>query len=430
MNSLRARLLLSAGGVLLVFIVLTGVALDRALSSYARQAEFDRLQGLAFSLLGATEVDAAGGVSAGIDQIPEPRLQQPESGLAALIYNADGRIVWRSPSLLEPLSSLQLPKVNEWVFLGENAFTLSYGFEWVLENNPSQTYALQIQEQNSPLQNQRRSFTHKLWWWLAGITAALLVALLSLMRWGLKPLYKISADLDRIRNKEKARLSVSVPDEIRPLTANLNALLEHQENRQKRFRNALADLAHSLKTPLAVLRGQIPSDDIAAQEQLDQIDSIISYQLKRAATTGSKALQTRIAVHPIVERITHALKKVYVEKEINFINEVPKSLAIPFDEGDLMELLGNIIDNAAKNGAERVKISGGRSLHAIVVIDDGPGFPGHAQNLLQRGVRADSRTPGQGIGLAVANDIAFAYGMKLKLGNSNTGAKVELLFSG
>ncbi len=427
MNSLRARLLLSAGGVLLLFIVLTGVALDRALSSYARQAEYDRLQGLAFSLLGATEVDATGGVSASTDRIPEPRLQQPDSGLAALIYNADGKIVWRSPSLLKVLSSQYLPKVNEWVFSGESVFTLSYGFEWILDNGQPQTYALQIQEQNSPLQNQRRSFTHKLWWWLGGITAALLVTLLVLMRWGLKPLNEIGLDLDKIRNGEKTRLSFAVPQEIRPLTSNLNALLEHQENQQKRFRNALADLAHSLKTPLAVLRGQIPYCDAAAQGQLDQIDNIIGYQLKRAATTGSKALQTRVAVYPVVERITNALKKVYVDEKINYINQVPKSLTIPFDEDDLMELLGNIIDNAAKNGSKEVEISADLSLHSISVADDGPGFPEQADNLLLRGVRADSRTPGQGIGLAVANDIASAYGMRLELGNSDNGAKVVLL---
>ena len=426
MNSLRARLLLSAGGVLLLFIVLTGVALDRALSSYARQAEYDRLQGLAFSLLGATEVDAMGGVTASIDRIPEPRLQQLESGLAALIYNADGKIVWRSPSLLKALSSQYLPKVNEWVFSGESVFTLSYGFEWILDNDQPQIYALQIQERNSPLQNQRRSFTHRLWLWLGGITAVLLVTLLALMQWGLKPLNKISADLDKIRNREKTRLSIAVPMEIRPLTSNLNALLEHQENQQKRFRNALADLAHSLKTPLAVLRGQIPRNDTAAQGQLDQIDNIIGYQLKRAATTGRKALQTQIAVYPIVERITSALKKVYIDKKINYINSIPDSLAVPIDEGDLMELLGNIIDNAAKNGGKTVKISEDQSLRAIVISDDGPGFPKDAKSLLRRGIRADTRTPGQGIGLAVANDIALAYGMELTLGNSSAGARVVL----
>jgi two-component system sensor histidine kinase PhoQ len=246
------------------------------------------------------------------------------------------------------------------------------------------------------------------------------------MQWGLKPLNKISADLDKIRNKEKTRLSMSVPMEIRPLTSNLNALLEHQENQQKRFRNALADLAHSLKTPLAVLRGQIPRNDTAAQGQLDQIDNIIGYQLKRAATTGRKALQTQIAVYPVVERITSALKKVYVDKKINYINSISESLVVHLDEDDLMELLGNIIDNAAKNGGKTVNISEDLSLRAIVISDDGPGFPKDAKSLLRRGIRADTRTPGQGIGLAVANDIALAYGVELTLVNSSAGARVVL----
>jgi two-component system sensor histidine kinase PhoQ len=427
MNSLRARLLISAGGVLLLFIILTGVALDRALSSYARQAEYDRLQGLAFSLLGATEVDAKGEVSASVNRIPEPRLQQPDSGLAALIYNAGGRIVWRSPSLLEALPNSQLPGINEWVFSGESIFMLSYGFEWLLGNNQSQTYALQIQERNSPLQNQRRSFSHKLWWLLGGITATLLITLLSLMRWGLKPLNKISTDLDEIRNGKKARLSSVVPLEIRPLTSNINALLEHQEKRQKRFINALADLAHSLKTPLAVLRGHTQNNDPVVQEQLDHIDDIIGYQLQRAATAGGKVLQQPIEVYPIVERIIAALKKVYADKRIRFYNQVIESFKIPFDEDDLMELLGNLLDNAAKHGGNKVEISVNQNLHSIVITDNGPGFPEDAQNLLRRGVRADSRTAGQGIGLAVANEIAVAYGMKLVLGNSNTGASVTII---
>ena len=175
-----------------------------------------------------------------------------------------------------------------------------------------------------------------------------------------------------------------------------------------------------------MLRGQIPRNDTAAQGQLDQIDNIISYQLKRAATAGHKALQAQIVVYPIVERITNALKKVYVDKKINYINSISESLVVPIDEGDLMELLGNIIDNAAKNGCKTVKISEDQSLRAIVISDDGPGFPMDAKSLLQRGIRADTRTPGQGIGLAVANDIALAYGMELRLGNSKAGAKVVL----
>lgn len=431
MNSLRARLLLSAGGVLLLFILLTGIALERALSSYARQAEYDRLQGLAFSLLGATEVDANGGISTGLERIPEPRLLQPESGLAALIYDADGKIRWRSPSLLTALPTPQLPGINEWVFSGRNAFTLSYGFEWLLDDDRAQVYALQIQERNSPLQSQRRSFTLKLWWWLAGITAALLLTLLALMRWGLTPLKKISADLDKIRNGKKSRLSAAVPTEIRPLTSNLNALLEHQENQQKRFRNALDDLAHSLKTPLAVLRGQIKRDDTAANEQLDQIDNIIGYQLQRAATTGSKALQKPVALHPIVERIIKALEKVYADKKIHFSNQISESLAIPVEQEDLMELMGNLLDNAAKHGGRNIEISAQSDPEMEIIIqDDGSGFPDNAKNLLQRGIRADGRTPGQGIGLAVANEIALAYGMKIEPGNSSKGAKVTIRPSG
>jgi two-component system sensor histidine kinase PhoQ len=424
MNSLRARLLVSAGGVLLFFIVLTAVALDRALSSYARQAEYDRLQGLAFSLLGATEVDSVGNVSASIVGIPEPRLQQPESGLAALIYNADGKIVWRSPSLLKPLPSPQLPRVNEWVFSGNRIFTLGYGFEWLLGDNQSQIYALQIQERKSPLQNQRRSFSHKLWWWLGGITAILLMTLLSLMHWGLKPLEKISMDIEKIRAGKKTRLSSKVPTEIQPLTSNLNRLLAYQEGQQKRFRNALGDLAHSLKTPLAVLRGKITQEEARV---LDQIDQIIGYQLRRAATSGRRAFQKPTALHPVVERIISALKKVYAEKSPVFLNQIPEASEVAIEEDDLMELIGNILDNAVKHGGNTIKIRASQAPDLRIVIqDDGPGFPEEPGAMLTRGVRADSRIPGQGIGLAVANEIALAYGMRIDLESSSQGAQVTI----
>lgn len=430
MNSLRGRLLLSAGAALLVFTIITGFGLQTALVRYTAEAEYERLQGLLFSLLGATEIDYDNGAAQIIlSRVPEPRLGQPDSGLNAIIYSDQGNPLWVSPSLLRVPNSVALPPVNEWSYLKKPHFSLAYGFEWVLADDSFGRYGLVVQDLNSPLARQQRRLSGQMWLWLLAFSAALLFTLLAVMHWGLRPLKRVPNELAEIRSGGRKRLSGAMPKELRPLSRSVNALLSHEERMRERFRNALADLAHSLKTPLAVLQNHSQHDALVS-DQIRSMENIIGYQLKRAATAGSKPMQEPVKILPIVKRLQSVLEKVYADKKPQFDLQISDEFGLPIDQDDLMELLGNLLENAAKYGQGRVRVSQVQdAVAAILIEDDGPGFPLDAEKLLQRGMRADERASGQGIGLAVVSDIMNSYGATLSLRRSDLGgASVRLEF--
>lgn len=432
MNSLRLRFLIGAIVLLCLFVILTGYALQTALDHYSKQAEYNRLQGLVFSLLAAIDVDQNGRVTVTVDDVPEPRLQQPDSGLTAVVYALDGSPLWQSPSQLSSPASSVVPEPGGWVFIDSSGYSLNFGFEWELSNQKLHRFALEVTEHTSPLTTQRKAFARQLWLWLSVLSALLLILLLALLQWGLKPLRGVTHELEQVRNGDKEQLEQLSPQEIQPLTDGINTLLVHERRQQQRYRHALDNLAHSLKTPLAVMQSQSQSPSPGMiNEQVSRMEQIISHQLQRAATAGRQALRKPILIRPVIERLIVAMQKVYLEKNLQFENLLPESATLAMDEADLMEMVGNLLDNAAKYANSRVRVTFSSSDHPQLCIeDDGPGITAvNKSELLQRGYRADTRHDGQGIGLTVANDIANAYTAKLSLSDLiPEGTKVTIDF--
>ena len=208
------------------------------------------------------------------------------------------------------------------------------------------------------------------------------------------------------------------------LTDNLNHLLVRERAQQQRYRDALADLAHSLKTPLALLKGVAGDPQLLSQtlpEQLERMNHIVAYQLQRASTAGAARFAVALAVNPVLDKTAASLRKVYAEKGLQ-LDIVADEVLWKIDEGDLYELLGNLLDNACKWCRQRVRVtlaSDADALH-LEVADDGPGVA-DPQAILRRGVRADEQVPGHGIGLAMIADIVHAYGGELAIRRSNLG---------
>lgn len=441
LNSLAARLLGAAAVVLLAFVALTGLALERAVRERALQAERDKLQGLTYALLGNAEIGADGGFTLAAQSLPEANFGRPGSGLYALVFGAEGQLLWRSPSVIDPIPLRVAPAVGDWRFVtpsesGGQWLKLAFGIRWIADNGKDYRYTLLVAESAAPFAAQLARFRGALWLWLTLAAGLLLAIQLAVLRWGLTPLRRLSRALGEIETGATAEIEGNFPAELRPLVASLNALLASEKARLERYRHALADLAHALKTPVAVLRGVAESSGpIGAKErksldnQLARINEIVDYQLQRAAAAGTRTLAPPVAVRPIAERLLGALRKVYAERAVAFSCDVPEQLRAAVDAGDLTEVLGNLLDNAAKYGRGHVVIAaqatpGGTE---ITVDDDGPGFPQDAARLLERGVRADSRREGQGIGLAVAAEIVRAYTGELRLEATPAGgARVRL----
>jgi two-component system sensor histidine kinase PhoQ len=434
-----------AGLVLAVFIALSAFALERAFRDSARSAREERLLAQVYLLMAAAEVDAQGRLT--VSNSPsEPRLEMPGSGLYATVSDGQGRTVWRSPSALSeevpsdtglPAGSQRFEQVT--ASAGRGFFLQSFGVSWATAGG-SYPFTFSVAEDLKPYQEQLNVYRRSLWGWLGAMALLLLVAQSLILRWGLSPLRRVADELTRLEQGQQEQIGGNYPTELRRLTDNLNTLLTHERAQQKRYRDALADLAHSLKTPLALVRGALkqsrPEPEAARtlEEQVERMDHIVGYHLQRAAASGRSRLIAPQPVRPAVERMLKALAKVHAGKCID--TEVAMDAALRFrgDEGDLLELLGNVLDNACKWCRSKVRVSAAlkEGQLALSVEDDGPGIPdADAERVQQRGIRADQSVPGHGIGLAVTRDIVEAYGGRILIARSALGgAAVTLLLPG
>lgn len=445
--SLQARLLLAALLVLLAFTLLTGAALDRAFQGSAESALQNRLQGYLFALLAAVDVDANGRPRF-TRKLPEPRFDQPGSGLYARVVDADGTSRLRTPSLLglslpPPPARLAVGRFHyqDLQLNGHPHYQLSYAIRWELEGQRSVRLIFQVIEDLQAYQRQINEYRQSLWSWLGGAALLLLLVQALILRWGLQPLRKVTAELELIEQGRIDHLAGEYPQELQQLTDRINELLVHTRQQLARYRDALGNLAHSLKTPLAVLNNSLSLHKVEAElhaeatAQLQRIQQIIDYQLQRAATAGQTTLQAAITLEPVARQIATALQKVHADRQLEIELEIPPTLQCHCDRGDLMEILGNLLENACKWARRRVILSAGKTDDGTICLrieDDGPGIPAAVRDRVrQRGERADAGTPGHGLGLAMVQEIVLLYGGELHIGDSPLGgAAIEVRLPG
>jgi two-component system sensor histidine kinase PhoQ len=270
------------------------------------------------------------------------------------------------------------------------------------------------------------------------MTFLLIISLAVLFRNVLKPLRRVEHEIEDIEAGRLPELGKGYPRELIGVTENMNTLLRSERERMSRYRNTLGNLAHSLKTPLAVIRNQLSSPQLRGvegaqqlDEQVGRMDDIVRYQLKRAAASAGLTLGAApVMLIDVVEPLVSTLRKVYFERRIACAAEVGPECAFLADKGDLMELIGNLLDNAFKYCREQVRISvqplpvadSRRNGLSIVIDDDGPGISADKrQHVLERGTRLDERASGQGIGLSVVRELAELYRGTVEIGESDLG---------
>lgn len=414
-NALRTRMVVSVLLVLAIFLTAAGIGQERAFRAAALSAEQDKIRGLVFALLGATEPAPRGGVVIADFDLPDSRLTQPESGLAAWLLNRDGNIVWRSPSALQAPPEVRVGDVGEFRFRETEAdFITSYHVRWLGNDAEAQHYRLVIEASKKPFSEQLTAYRRQLFGWLIAAATGLLITLAGTLSWLIMPVRRMERELRAVERGDATEIGGRYPDELQPLAGALNAMVQSERNQQARYRNALGDLAHSLKTPLAVLDGMLregSDDPQRMREQVDRMRQITDHQLARASHAGRRTLAEAITLRPLVDKIVNSLSKVYRDKAPSIDLRIDPSLRVRADEGDLYELFGNVLDNACKWCSQKVLLTAERegSALCIVIEDDGPGFPDDAEGLLRRGSRADEQRPGQGLGLASVNDLVGLY---------------------
>jgi two-component system sensor histidine kinase PhoQ len=434
--SIRARLILGAALVLVAFMTFAGVALQRAHADSVQAAHFARLQGTVYLLLAGAEVDASGALVMP-SGLAEPRLSLPGSGLYASILNVNRRETWQSASSVgaNPPFQRDVP-VGQWRYEvmdgpGGAFLAAGYGVKWAGPGAPA-TLVLSALEGKAAFDREVKAFRRTLWGWLIGSGVLLLLSQTLLLQWGLAPLQRVAQEVSRIEHGEQTEVQGRYPAEIAALTGNLNTLIKQERVRQTRYKEALSYLAHSLKTPLAVLRtaldepAQLPA---TVADQVARMDDIVQHQLGRAGASGSARFAPYLQLAPILGRIRDSLGKVYADKQLEFTLDCLPDLSWRIDEGDAFEMLGNVLDNAAKWAKQRVAVKAwpeGGSLK-VRIEDDGPGFS-DTQAVLQLHVRMDEKVPGHGVGLAVVNDLVASHQGQLELSRSRWGGgQVDIL---
>ena len=442
MLSLSARQLIAAGLVLIAFLSVTGLVLDRAFREGVLTAVQERLQTQVYMLLGAADLDENQQLILP-PALPEVRFSNPESGLYAAVLDKDNHWIWKSESLLgfylQPYADAPAPGESHFSEIDSEVgglFLLGFTVSWEVAPENYREYRFWVAEARDGFNDQVNRFRRSLWIWLLAAALVLLAVQSLILRWSLQPLHRIAREVTEIETGQRSELSGHYPSELQALNDNLNHLIHHSSNHLERYRNALGDLAHSLKTPLAVLRSAVDKPPAQSDllntvyQQVERMNQTVDYQLQRAAASGRIALTSPIEVAPVVQKITDSLNKVYREKNLEFLLDVDVQAKFYGDEGDLMEILGNLADNACKWAKSQVKISAhqikGQSRLAalsLAIDDNGPGIPDdQIETILDRGGRADPETPGHGIGLAIVKDIVEeVYQGQLNIEKSELG---------
>ena len=259
-----------------------------------------------------------------------------------------------------------------------------------------------------------------------GLIAAVVVQ----VRVGLRPLFALRREVASVRNGESDRIRGDYPTELRPLAEELNGLMTHTQEIVERQRNHVGNLAHALKTPLSVLLTEAeqqpgPLANVVTR-QAQAMGQHVDHHLRRArAAARTQGQGERTAVAPVIEDLSRTLEKIFRDKVSGIDWQCPESLEFLGERQDLLEIAGNVMENACKWCAGRVKVTaeadGPRQLR-LTVDDDGPGLAADQRTVvLKRGARLDEQTPGSGLGLAIVDELARAYGGSIALDTSSMG---------
>jgi signal transduction histidine kinase len=438
-RSLRLRLLLLATVAIAFALFVSGAVLVRLFTHHVEEREFAELANHQNQIVAAIQIDPNEQLSLATAPA-DPRFSIPNGGLYWQIEQSSGAPTLRSRSLWE--TELNLPPDNikdgsphRHAIVGPNNTTL-LGIERGVTIGPDSrpravrlTVAVDRREVDKAVADFRQVIAAS----LGVLGIALLAALLVQIEVGLRPLTRLRTALQGVHSGSVERVTGAFPTEVQPLIEDMNALLDRERKNNTRAREQAADLAHGFKTPLAVLstvsRDLARAGRLAAaseiETQIDMMGRHVRRELARARTVGASTIgQTAVHVRPVLTKVVAALSRISADRALAWDVQIADDATFLGDENDLLELVGNLADNAAKWASTRILVRAYRSENKLKlhVEDDGPGIPmGAESEVLVRGRRLDETSDGSGLGLSIVARIVEAYRGTLVLSQASLG---------
>ena len=446
MRSLRFRLLTAAAVSISLGLVAAGFGLVTLFERHVERRLEVELETDLRQLMARIEVARNGRIHV-VSDLADPRFEEPLSGLYWQIQDDERSTLLRSRSLWDarldlPQDVLGLGVVHHHTLDGPAGQSLMVRERQIILRPQTEARRLRVAVaiDRQDLGRARQAFSTDMLPYLSLLAFALILASWIQVRMGLAPLHRIRRGIAAIRNDTTQRLSDTFPDEVEPLVDEINQLLDERDAAVDKARAWTADLAPGLKTPLTTLNADAQRLRSAGQiEMADNLDQLarsmqqrVDRELIRARLRAAGAATARHSqLSAVVDGVVQTLRRTPMGEGLDWHIDVPADLVLPPPKDDLTELVGNLLDNAAKWARHTVGVTSEDSLPVRLVIeDDGPGVPDDKLAVLcVRGLRLDEQTAGSGLGLAIVSDIVEAYGGELSFSRSELGGmKVCLTF--
>ncbi len=449
--SLARRMGLIAAAWISVLLLGGGIALERTLTAQV-EANFDeQLEYILTAMIASAEIDAFGEINF-YSTLGDQRFLEPGSGLYWQI-SGQGHDPWPSRSLWDRTLKLQGPGASkskatfdsEPHFYNSNQFRgepLRIAERTLILPGSETRWTFAVASATAQMDQQIARVRLILIWSFAVLGLGLMVLASLQIRYGLSPLRRVRAAIQKLRTTGDNRITDPLPAEVQPLVDEVNALLEHTERQAEEARRHAGNLAHALKTPLTVLTNAATAHasdlDEAVMRETRTMQRHVDHHLARARAVGRRAVgHARTNVHASADAVRRAVERLYPQGRFDIAGS--RSATVAIERQDLDEILGNLIENAAKYGGGSVFVTidpeeavppGAQSASCVIWIeDDGPGIPEDQRAAtFERGARLDTDKPGTGLGLAIVRDVAEIYGGSVRLDESEDlgGLLVEL----
>ncbi len=434
-GSLKLRLIFAAALGISLSLVLAGMSFYVIFQRYVERAAIAELENHFIQLVASIRVDDAGILRAR-SSLSDPKFQKPYGGLYWQINEAAQTPI-RSRSLFD--DSLPVPATSNseaqlkdevHIIIGPESAKL-FALEKIIvlpnTNGTERKLSITMAANRSDIDATVQSFGRDLIVGLGLLYAALLAGSLVQIFVGLRPLEALRQNVEKIRRGTSQNILGSFPIEVAPLVAEVNALIGERENQLQRARQRASNLAHGLKTPLTIMSAVADSIEASKlnreaqdiRDSADQMRQLVERELARARMASGHAIH-HTPIAPVIARMMGALKKTSNNENLLWHASIPAEATIAMEPEDLLECIGNLLENARKWAKTQIYVSWENNI--LKFEDDGPGVPEEKiATILERGVRLDETVTGSGLGLGIVAELVEIYGLEIKLSRSNLG---------